>query len=81
MVAYPNPLSENANIQFSLDKASTVSFDIYDITGKSVRSINAGSFAAGENSVTINRGDLKTGIYILRMNAGNNTGFMKISVK
>jgi len=81
MVAYPNPLSENANIQFSLDKASTVSFDIYDITGKSVRSINAGSFAAGENSVVINRGDLKTGIYILRMRAGNNSGFTKISVK
>jgi hypothetical protein len=81
MAAFPNPFSENANIQFTLDRASEVSFDIYDITGKAVRSINAGSFAAGENSFVINRGDLRTGIYILRMNAGKNTGFTKISVK
>lgn len=81
MATYPNPFSESAIIQFTLDRASDVSFDIYDITGKSVRSINAGSFAAGENSFVIPRGDLRTGMYILRMNAGNNTGFMKISVK
>jgi hypothetical protein len=81
MATYPNPFSESAIIQFTLDRASDVSFDLYDITGKSVRSINAGSFAAGENSFVIPRGDLRTGMYILRMNAGNNTGFMKISVK
>jgi hypothetical protein len=81
MLTYPNPFSENANIQFTLDKASTVSFDIYDITGKAVRSINAGSFTAGENSFVITRGDLRTGMYILRMNTENNSGFMRISVK
>jgi hypothetical protein len=73
MVTYLNPFSESANIQFSLDRASEVSFDIYDITGKAVRIINAGSFAAGENLYVITRENLRTGIYILRMNAGNNT--------
>ena len=81
MVTYPNPFSESAIIQFTLSKNSDVRFEIYDITGKSVRSINAGSFAAGENSFVITRGDLRTGMYILRMNAGNNSGIMRISVK
>ncbi len=81
MVTFPNPFSESAIIQFTLDKSSSVRFEIYDITGKSVRSINAGQFAAGENSFVITREDLRTGMYILRMNAGNNTAFMKVSVK
>lgn len=81
MVSYPNPFSDEATVLFKLDNSTSVSIDIYDITGKSVRSINAGSFAAGENSIVIHRENLRTGMYILRMNAGNNSGFMKISVK
>jgi hypothetical protein len=81
MLTYPNPFSEQAIVRFNLDKSSSVSFDIYDITGKSVRSINAGHFAAGENSFVIQRSNLRSGMYILRMKAGNNSGFMKISVR
>jgi hypothetical protein len=57
-----------------------VSYDIYDITGKSVRSMKAGNFAAGENSVVIQKENLRTGMYILKLNAGNQSGIMRISV-
>ena len=81
MIAYPNPFSDQATIQFKLNKASDVSIAIYDITGKSVRRIEAGNYLAGEHTFNVQKGDLKSGIYILRMNTGDNAGFTKISVK
>lgn len=81
MIGYPNPFSDQATIQFKLERSSNVSVDIFDITGKTVRSINAGSFAAGENSIVIQREDLNSGIYLLKLNAGTNSSIMRISVK
>jgi hypothetical protein len=81
MITYPNPFSEQATIWFKIDKSSSVSITIYDIMGKSVRRINAGNYAAGENSIVIQKENLIPGIYILKMNAGTNSGFMRISVK
>ena len=50
------------------------------MTGKSVRRINGASYGAGENTIVIQRVTLTTGIYLLKMNAGNQSGLMKISV-
>jgi hypothetical protein len=81
MLAFPNPVSDQINVRFTLDNSSSVSFDIYDITGKSVKSINAGHFAAGENSVVINRENLNSGIYLLRMSSETNRGITRITLK
>ncbi len=81
MLSYPNPFSDQAIVRFTLDKSTSVSINIFDITGKSVRNINAGSFAAGENSIVIQRENLNSGIYLLKLNAGTSSGIMRISVK
>jgi len=80
MIAYPNPFADQAMVRFTLDRSSSVSYELYDITGKSVRSVKVGSFAAGENSVMIQRENLRSGIYILKMNAGEQSGIMRISI-
>ncbi|MCP4310703.1 MAG: T9SS type A sorting domain-containing protein, partial [Bacteroidetes bacterium] len=81
MTTFPNPFSGQATLRFSLDQSSLVSVDIYDITGKSVKRIDAGYFSSGENTLTIQQGGLISGIYILKLNTGSNRGVMKISVK
>jgi hypothetical protein len=81
MTTFPNPFSGQATLRFGLDESSDVSVVIYDITGKSVKRIDAGQFSAGENTITIQQGGLNSGIYILKLNAGSNSGVMKISVK
>ncbi len=81
MTTFPNPFSGQATLRFSLDQSTEVSVNIYDITGKSVRRIDAGYFSSGENTITIQQGGLNTGIYILKLDAGSNGGVMKISVK
>jgi hypothetical protein len=57
-----------------------VTVDIYDITGKSVRRIEASHYGAGENSIVVPSDNWNSGIYILKMNAGTRSGIMKISV-
>ena len=81
MTSFPNPFSGQATLRFSLDQSTEVSVNIYDITGKSVKRIDAGYFSSGENTLTIQQGGLNAGIYILKLNAGSNSGVMKISVK
>ena len=80
MTSYPNPVTDQFTLRFALDEASSVTIDIYDITGKTMRRIEYDSYGAGENSIVIERESLNSGIYILKMNAGNRNGIMKISV-
>jgi hypothetical protein len=81
MTSFPNPVTDQFTLRFALEEASVVSIDIYDITGKSVRKIEAAYRGAGENAIVIQKDNLNSGIYILKMNAGSKNGIMKISVK
>ena len=81
MVSYPNPVTDQFTLRFTLDEASTVGIDIYDLTGKSMRRIESVRYGAGENSIVIQSENLNTGIYILKMTAGSQYGMMKISVQ
>jgi len=81
MTTFPNPFSGQATLRFNLVQSSEVSVEIYDITGKSVRRIDAGHLSSGINTLSIQQGELNSGIYILRLNAGSNSGVVKISVK
>ena len=81
LTTYPNPVSEEAVIEFKLDRSSNVRFEIFDITGNSLRNIDAGFYGAGKNSFVITRENLNTGMYILRINADKENGFTKILVK
>jgi hypothetical protein len=81
MTTFPNPFSGQATLRFSLDESSAVSVDIYDMTGQTVRHMDAGHRAAGINTLTIQQGGLNSGIYILKLNSGSSSGIMKISVR
>jgi hypothetical protein len=80
MVNYPNPFSTQTTLQFKLDQASVVSVDIFDISGKPVRKTDFGRYSAGNNSIVINKGNLGTGMYLLRLNTEGKSGFIKIIV-
>jgi peroxiredoxin len=64
---FPNPFSAETTIEFQLNKSSHVSIKIVDITGKAVKELVNREFPSGENSIRFQRGNLKEGIYFLRM--------------
>jgi hypothetical protein len=61
---YPNPVVDNTMIQFQLDVASAVTFEVFDITGKLVYSEDLGNVPALTNQVVnFNRAGLAAGTY------------------
>jgi Secretion system C-terminal sorting domain len=62
---YPNPFNPSTTIEFSLNKASNVSLNIYDINGRLVsKLISSQYFAKGSYRVTFDASKLASGTYI-----------------
>jgi len=62
---YPNPLTDKATISFTLPKAGNVSINIYEISGKMIKSINT-KFSAGEQTYSVNFDNMSNGTYFLQ---------------
>lgn len=67
---YPNPFFSETKIRFELNKAGTISIEIYNINGKNVRNYYQKNMSAGENEITIQRDNLPSGIYFYRISDG-----------
>jgi PKD repeat protein len=59
---YPNPTKENSMLILNSEKQTTVSVEIYDLTGRIVLSLNK-EIVAGGNQIVIPASDLLPGIY------------------
>jgi hypothetical protein len=78
---YPNPFSDKTVLRFSLSVSSNVNVEITDVTGKQIRNENLGRYNSGTNSVIINRNELKSGMYFLKINAEQEHGTLVLMVK
>lgn len=65
--AYPNPFNPTTNIRFSLRESGEINLAVYDIVGRRVKTLAAGTFAAGSHDVTFNAGNLPSGTYLYRL--------------
>jgi len=65
---YPNPVVENLLVSFnSLINLSNPLIEIYDATGRIVKSINLQNISKGENNLEVSSRDLDSGWYILKI--------------
>jgi hypothetical protein len=64
---YPNPASVKTTLDFYLDKVSTVTIDIYNVTGKKVFSYNQADVNVGFNYAPIQVDNFANGIYIIKL--------------
>ncbi|MDD2890718.1 MAG: PQQ-binding-like beta-propeller repeat protein [bacterium] len=81
---WPNPFSKETKIFLTLPEKSFVNLDIYDITGKLVKTLS-GNYAEGQHSIKWdakdNRGNkIKTGIYLCRLKTNSYSITRKITV-
>lgn len=68
---YPNPFNIETNIKFALPKPANVTIEIFDVTGRKVRTlIKDEKFDVGEKTVKFVANDLPSGVYIYRIKAG-----------
>lgn len=69
---FPNPCSDILNLSLYLDKPSQVIVQVFDITGKMMKSEDYGTLnGANEKSLKVN--SLSKGIYLLNIITGNNS--------
>lgn len=75
---YPNPFNPVTSIKFSVPKQEFVTLKIYDLLGKEVAVLVNGITQAGFHTVDFNGGDLASGIYFYRINAGDFSSVKKM---
>ena len=67
---YPNPFNPTTTIRYSLPEAATVTLEVFDVTGRSIRKLVNETQAAGEHTVSFDAGSLPSGVYMYRLEAG-----------
>ncbi len=77
----PNPFNGITSIDVNLDKASSLSIEVINITGQKVYEMNYGSRTAGTHTIDINGSSLASGIYFYTVHAGNSSVTKKMIVE
>lgn len=75
---FPNPLTENSMINFSISDHSIISYKIYDVYGKVIESINLGVLNPGNHKIELNTDNLGKGIYFISISNGNELTTIKV---
>ena len=71
---FPNPVTENASIGFSVPGSGRVEIAVYDVSGRIVETIMDGSVEAGSHSLQWTPGGgIASGVYFIRLTAEGGT--------
>ncbi|GAB5518232.1 MAG: hypothetical protein RhofKO_04830 [Rhodothermales bacterium] len=67
---YPNPFNPSTTIGFSVPETQAVTLTVYDMLGRVVRTLVNDVIPAGAHEVSFEAGDLSSGTYLYRLQAG-----------
>jgi len=68
--AYPNPFNATTSIGYDIPVRAPIRLEVYDVLGRKVARLVNGRQVAGRYQVVWDAGDLPSGIYFVRMQAG-----------
>ncbi|MCB9087534.1 MAG: T9SS type A sorting domain-containing protein [Calditrichae bacterium] len=67
---YPNPFNPGTTIEFTLPNADFVTLKVYNVVGQEIATLVSGKLPAGIHRYTWNAGNLASGVYLYRVEAG-----------
>lgn len=67
---YPNPISNNLTVNFTVDRLSPVRFEFYNLLGQKIKEISEQSYDAGNHHVQLDVSDILPGIYFINIITG-----------
>jgi hypothetical protein len=67
---HPNPFNPSTVIRFSLPHTEHAKLTVYDVTGRQVKVLANEVFSAGEHRITFDGSNLSSGVYFVRLEAG-----------
>jgi hypothetical protein len=68
---YPNPFNPATQIRFDLPESAHVRLDVYNSLGQRVATLVNETMSAGSHEVSFNAGQLSSGHYLYRLEAGS----------
>jgi photosystem II stability/assembly factor-like uncharacterized protein len=77
---FPNPVTNFANIKFTMPSASLVGMTLHDAIGREVMRLPEQMYGAGGHQVSLAMGALPTGIYFLRCSIGGKVVVRQVAV-
>ncbi|MCB9035229.1 MAG: T9SS type A sorting domain-containing protein [Lewinellaceae bacterium] len=80
LAVQPNPANNEALVSFELDNNARYSLSLLNIMGQKVADIETAN-GFGANQVRVNVSDLKSGVYLLRLQAENKVAVAKLMVQ
>jgi hypothetical protein len=78
--AYPNPFARRATVRYALPEAAEVRLAAYDLLGRRVAVLAEGSQTAGYHTVGWDASGLPSGVYVLRLTAGEHAFTERITL-
>ncbi|HEY3296712.1 MAG TPA: carboxypeptidase regulatory-like domain-containing protein [bacterium] len=75
---YPNPFNPTTLLPFDVPQNSQVAIIVYNVMGQEVATLVNGKYAAGRYQVSFDAGNLPSGLYLVKMTAGNYTAMNKM---
>ncbi len=78
---YPNPVRNTATVKINMGSKANARINIYDLTGKLIMTLPEGMLDKGIHERRVDCSGFKTGTYIIRLEAGKNSGSTKFIVK
>ncbi|OCX54509.1 hypothetical protein BEL04_09745 [Mucilaginibacter sp. PPCGB 2223] len=78
---YPNPITDQINLRYNVNKNSSVTIKIMDILGNEVMTLFSQRVDPGEQKFTFNLNNkLSSGFYFVRLVAGSESVIKRISI-
>ena len=77
---FPNPVINNAKINYTLNNAVGVGIDVLNLLGEKVNSFSLGIQSAGKQEYQLNLESLSAGVYFVKLIAGEASETAKMTV-
>jgi len=80
VAVYPNPITQTANIDFTLNSETNVNITVFDMLGRNVLNLFEGEMSSGKQNIRMDATGLNKGVYFIRFELNNEVFTQKISV-
>ncbi|MDD5088981.1 MAG: S8 family serine peptidase, partial [bacterium] len=75
---YPNPFNPATTIRFDVPEPTDARIEVFDVTGRLVRTLHSGVLSAGRHALVWNAADVSAGLYLCRVSSPRYTATQKM---
>lgn len=76
--SFPNPFNNTTTISYGLPESGAVTISIFDLNGRSVKTLLNQKITAGHHSITWNAEAMGSGTYLIKMQVGSFSSTQKV---